>query len=244
VSHLVLLPAVDVAGGRAVRPARAGGGDEVVGDPLRTALELRDAGAEWLHVVDLDAAFGRGGNRELLAEIVRRLDVPVQLSGGVRDDETLEAALATGCARVNVAASALDRLDWVADVVGRYGDRVTVAVDVRGTRLEPRGSTGAGGVDWAGVVDRLDAAGCRRYVVTDVERDGTLHGPNLRLLADVVTRTGGAVVASGGVASLDDLRAIAAAGVEAAVVGKALYVGAFTLPEALAALRADAPVPE
>jgi 1-(5-phosphoribosyl)-5-[(5-phosphoribosylamino)methylideneamino] imidazole-4-carboxamide isomerase/N-(5'phosphoribosyl)anthranilate isomerase len=235
---LILLPAVDVQGGAAVRLVQGAAGSETsYGDPVEAAITWQRGGAEWIHLVDLDAAFGRGDNRAVLADVVRRLDVAVELSGGIRDDASLDAALATGCARVNLGTAALESPDWVRDVIVRHGDRIAVGLDVRGTTLAARGWTSEGGDLWE-TMARLDADGCARYVVTDVNRDGTLTGPNLQLLQDVCSRTSAAVVASGGVSSLDDLRAIAGLGtVEGAIVGKALYAGAFTLPDALAAVR-------
>jgi 1-(5-phosphoribosyl)-5-[(5-phosphoribosylamino)methylideneamino] imidazole-4-carboxamide isomerase/N-(5'phosphoribosyl)anthranilate isomerase len=237
---LVLLPAVDVADGAAVRLVQGAAGSETsYGDPLEAALTWQRDGAEWIHLVDLDAAFGRGDNRALLADVVQRLDVAVELSGGIRDDASLTAALATGAARVNLGTAALESPDWVRSAIERYGDQIAVGLDVRGTTLAARGWTQEGGDIWA-TLARLDADGCARYVVTDVHRDGTLTGPNLQLLRDVCARTSAPVVASGGVSSLADLRAIAEltdVGVEGAIVGKALYAGAFTLPEALAAVR-------
>jgi 1-(5-phosphoribosyl)-5-[(5-phosphoribosylamino)methylideneamino] imidazole-4-carboxamide isomerase/N-(5'phosphoribosyl)anthranilate isomerase len=234
---LVLLPAVDVADGAAVRLVQGAAGTETsYGEPLEAALAWQRDGAEWIHLVDLDAAFGRGDNRELLASVVKRLDVAVELSGGIRDDASLEAALATGASRVNLGTAALESPEWVRSAIARYGDRIAVGLDVRGTTLAARGWTKEGGDLWE-TLARLDADGCARYVVTDVHRDGTLTGPNLQLLRDVCARTPAPVVASGGVSSLDDLRAIAGLtelGVEGAIVGKALYAGAFTLPEALA----------
>jgi phosphoribosylanthranilate isomerase len=239
--RLVLLPAVDVADGQAVRLVQGEAGSETsYGDPLAAALAWQRDGAEWIHLVDLDAAFGRGSNRELLAEVVGRLDVAVELSGGIRDDESLAAALATGCTRVNIGTAALENPEWCAKIVAEHGDRVAIGLDVRGTTLAARGWTEDGGDLWD-VLDRLERDGCTRYVVTDVTKDGTLRGPNLELLAEVCARTDKPVVASGGVSSLDDLRAIATlvpSGVEGAIVGKALYAGQFTLPEALAAVRA------
>jgi phosphoribosyl isomerase A len=236
---LVLLPAVDVANGAAVRLVQGAAGTETsYGSPLEAALAWQSGGAEWIHLVDLDAAFGRGSNRELLAEVVGRLDVAVELSGGIRDDESLRAALATGCARVNLGTAAMESPDWVRAAIGEYGDQIAVGLDVRGTTLAARGWTSEGG-DLYETLDRLDADGCARYVVTDVHRDGTLTGPNLELLRTVCAATDRPVVASGGVSSLDDLRALATLtefGVEGAIVGKALYAGAFTLPEALAAV--------
>jgi 1-(5-phosphoribosyl)-5-[(5-phosphoribosylamino)methylideneamino] imidazole-4-carboxamide isomerase/N-(5'phosphoribosyl)anthranilate isomerase len=236
---LVLLPAVDVADGAAVRLVQGAAGTETsYGDPLDAATAWQRDGAEWIHLVDLDAAFGRGNNRELLGDVVRRLHVAVELSGGIRDDASLEAALATGAARVNVGTAALESPDWVRAAIAKYGDRIAVGLDVRGTTLAARGWTQDGGDLWR-TLQRLDDEGCARYVVTDVHRDGTLTGPNLQLLRDVCARTSAPVVASGGVSSLDDLRAIASLtplGIEGAIVGKALYAGTFTLPEALAAV--------
>jgi 1-(5-phosphoribosyl)-5-[(5-phosphoribosylamino)methylideneamino] imidazole-4-carboxamide isomerase/N-(5'phosphoribosyl)anthranilate isomerase len=235
-SKLVLLPAVDVADGRAVRLVQGEAGTQTAfGPALDAALAWQDAGAEWVHLVDLDAAFGRGSNRDLLAEVVGRLDVAVELSGGIRDDESLEAALATGCARVNLGTAALEDPAWTAGAIARFGEKVAVGLDVRGTTLAARGWTREGGNLWE-VLERLDLDGCARYVVTDVSRDGTLTGPNLELLRNVCERTDRPVVASGGVSSLADLselRDLVPRGLEAAIVGKALYAGAFTLPEAL-----------
>jgi phosphoribosyl isomerase A len=237
VSSLVLLPAVDVAGGQAVRLVQGAAGSETsYGDPLGAALAWQSAGAEWVHLVDLDAAFGRGSNAELLAKVTGKLDVSVEMSGGIRDDASLERALSTGCARVNIGTAAMENPEWVRSVIGRYGDKIAIGLDVRGRTLAARGWTREGG-DLYEALDRLDAEGCARYVITDVLRDGMLRGPSLDLYRDVCARTSAPVVASGGVSSLADLRALAsltAIGVEGAIVGKALYAGAFTLEEALA----------
>jgi phosphoribosyl isomerase A len=236
---LVLLPAVDVSSGAAVRLVQCAAGTETdYGDPVEAALAWQRDGAQWVHLVDLDAAFGRGDNRDLLADVVKRLDIAVELSGGIRDDDSLDAALATGAARVNLGTAALESPDWVRSAIERHADKIAVGLDVRGTTLAARGWTQEGGDLWE-TLARLDADGCARYVVTDVHRDGTLTGPNLALLRDVCAHTPAAVVASGGVSSLADLRAIAGLGsdgIEGAIVGKALYSGAFTLPEALAAV--------
>jgi phosphoribosyl isomerase A len=237
VTSLVLLPAVDVADGQAVRLVQGAAGSETsYGDPLDAALAWQSAGAQWVHLVDLDAAFGRGANAELLASVVGKLDVLVELSGGIRDDASLDRALATGCARVNIGTAALERPGWVREIIARHGDKIAVGLDVRGTTLAARGWTKEGG-DLYETLARLDSAGCARYVITDVLKDGMLRGPNLDLYRDVCARTTAPVVASGGVSSLDDLKALATLvplGVEGAIVGKALYAGAFTLPEALA----------
>jgi phosphoribosylanthranilate isomerase len=236
---LELLPAVDVAGGQAVRLVQGAAGTETdYGDPIEAALAWQQAGAAWIHLVDLDAAFGRGSNGPQLAELIGALDVKVELSGGIRDDAALTAALATGCTRVVIGTAALENPAWVSDVIGAYGDKVAVGLDVRGTRLAARGWTTDGG-ELDDALDRLEAAGCQRYVVTDIDKDGMLRGPNLDLLRRVCGRTGRPVVASGGVSSLADLQAIAELvpdGVEGAIVGKALYAGAFTLTEALVAV--------
>jgi phosphoribosylanthranilate isomerase len=235
--RLELLPAVDVADGQAVRLVQGEAGSETnYGDPLDAALAWQSAGAEWIHLVDLDAAFGRGSNRELLAAVVGKLDVDVELSGGIRDDASLEAALATGCRRVNLGTAALEDPDWTRAAIARHGDRIAVGLDVRGTTLAARGWTQEGGDLWE-TLERLDADGCARYVLTDVTKDGTLRGPNVDLLREFCSRTGRPVVASGGISSLQDLevlRSLVSAGVEGAIVGKALYAGAFTLTEALA----------
>jgi phosphoribosylanthranilate isomerase len=235
--RLVLLPAVDVADGQAVRLVQGEAGSETsYGDPWAAALAWQEAGAEWIHLVDLDAAFGRGSNRDLLAEVVARLDVAVELSGGIRDDESLRSALATGCRRVNLGTAALEDPEWTRRAIAEHGDRIAVGLDVRGTTLAARGWTQDGGDLWE-TLARLDADGCARYVVTDVTKDGTLRGPNLDLLRQVCAATDRPVIASGGVSSLADLvalRGLVADGVEGAIVGKALYAGAFTLVEALA----------
>lgn len=218
------------------------GSETTYGSPRDAALAWQNDGAEWVHLVDLDAAFGRGSNRELLAQVVGELDVKVELSGGIRDDESLTAALATGCARVNLGTAALEDPQWCASAIARHGERVAVGLDVQVVdgehRLRGRGWVSDGGDLWE-VLERLRGQGCSRYVVTDVTKDGTLTGPNLELLAQVAGVANAPVIASGGVSSLDDLRAIAeltGAGIEGAIVGKALYAGRFTLPDALAAV--------
>ena len=233
---LTLLPAVDVTDGSAVQLVQgvAGSGGQY-GDPVEAALAWQRAGASWIHLVDLDAAFGRGSNADLLADVVRTVDVQVEMSGGIRDEASLARALGTGCARVNIGTAALEDPDWVRSVIARHGERVAVGLDVRGTRLAARGWTAEGG-ELHETLARLDAEGCARYVVTDITKDGTLRGPNLDLLREVCVATDRPVIASGGVSSLEDIRALTAltaVGVEGAIVGKALYAGAFTLPEAL-----------
>jgi 1-(5-phosphoribosyl)-5-[(5-phosphoribosylamino)methylideneamino] imidazole-4-carboxamide isomerase/N-(5'phosphoribosyl)anthranilate isomerase len=236
-SHLQLLPAVDIAGGQAVQLVQGVAGSEKrFGDPVEAALRWQAAGAEWIHLVDLDAAFGRGHNRALQAEIVGRLDLDVEMSGGIRDDESLRAAMATGCRRVNIGTAALEQPEWCAAAIAEYGDRVAVGLDVRGRTLAARGWTREGG-DLYEVLARLDGEGCARYVVTDVNKDGMLQGPNLTLLREVCAATDRPVVASGGITALDDLAALMGLvdeGVEGAIVGTALYEGRFTLQDALA----------
>ena len=235
-SYLELLPAVDVKDGRAVRLVQGElDAETAYGNPLEVALEFQKAGAEWLHLVDLDAAFGRGENSALLAEVVGRLDIKVELSGGIRDDESLRRALATGCRRVNLGTAALEDPEWTAKVIAEFGDRIAVGLDVRGHVLAARGWTKEGG-DLFETIERLERDGCARYVVTDVTKDGTLKGPNIELLKEVCAVTRKPVIASGGISSLQDIAELASLngiGVEGAIVGKALYAGAFTLQEAL-----------
>jgi phosphoribosylanthranilate isomerase len=236
---LSLLPAVDVADGQAVRLVQGAAGSETsYGDPLEAALAWQNDGAEWVHLVDLDAAFGRGSNAALLASVIGRLDVKVELSGGIRDDESLTAALATGAARVNIGTAALEDPEWCDRVVAEYGERVAIGLDVRGRTLSARGWTRDGG-DLFDVLARLDKAGASRYVVTDITKDGMMRGPNLELLREVCSATDRPIIASGGVSTLDDLRALATLepiGVDGVIAGKALYAGAFTVREALDAL--------
>jgi len=234
---LILLPAVDVAGGKAVRLTQGEAGTETsYGDPIEAAEQWAEQGAEWIHLVDLDAAFGRGSNVGILRKVIKNVrGVNVELSGGIRDDASLEAALESGAQRINLGTAALENPEWTASIIGRYGEVIAVGLDVRGTTLAARGWTQEGGDLWE-VLERLDEAGCSRYVVTDVTKDGTLRGPNLELLREVAGRTDKPVVASGGVSSLDDiaaLRELVPDGVEGAIIGKALYSGAFTLAEAL-----------
>jgi len=236
-THLELLPAVDIADGQAVQLVQGVAGSEKrFGDPLEAARRWQRAGAEWIHLDDLDAAFGRGHNRGLLARIVGELDIAVEMSGGIRDDESLAAAMGTGCRRVNIGTAALEQPEWCAQAIASFGDRVAVGLDVRGRTLAARGWTREGG-DLDEVLARLDGEGCARYVVTDVDRDGMLQGPNLDLLREVCAATDRPVVASGGVTTLDDIRALMTLvpdGVEGAIAGTALYEGRFTLEDALA----------
>ena len=237
--RLELLPAVDVADGQAVRLTQGAAGTETgYGDPLSAALDWYAGGAEWIHLVDLDAAFGRGSNAVLLAEVTAELvakGVKVELSGGIRDDASVERALGTGATRINLGTAALENPEWTARVIGSFGEQIAVGLDVRGTTLAARGWTQDGGDLWE-VLARLEDAGCARYVVTDVNKDGMLNGPNVELLREMCSRTDAPVIASGGVSSLEDLRVLRTLvplGVEGSIVGKALYAGAFTLPEAL-----------
>ncbi|MGP9725049.1 bifunctional 1-(5-phosphoribosyl)-5-((5-phosphoribosylamino)methylideneamino)imidazole-4-carboxamide isomerase/phosphoribosylanthranilate isomerase PriA [Corynebacterium sp. AOP40-9SA-29] len=244
---LTLLPAVDVADGQAVRLVQGAAGSETsYGAPLDAALAWQNAGAEWVHLVDLDAAFGKGSNFDLLNEVIGRLDVKVELSGGIRDDASLERALSTGCRRVNIGTAALENPEWCEKIIAEHGDRVAIGLDTRQVdgewRLRGRGWVSDGGDLWE-VLERLDSQGCSRFVVTDVSRDGMLNGPNIDLLRDVAAATSAPVVASGGISSLDDIRALAGVaneGVDSAIVGKALYANKFTLEEALAVTREEA----
>ena len=235
--YLELLPAVDVADGKAVRLTQGEVGSETdYGDPVEAAMTWVNAGAEWIHLVDLDAAFGRGENRAVLREVVNASNsVKIELSGGIRDDESLEVALEAGATRVNLGTAALEDPEWTKRAIARFGDAIAVGLDVRGTTLAARGWTREGG-DLFEVLARLEDDGCARYVVTDVTKDGTLRGPNLELLAQVMAKTNKPVVASGGISSLQDisdLRAMVSQGLEGAILGKSLYAGKFTLEQAL-----------
>jgi len=239
-TRLELLPAIDVKGGKAVRLVQGElSAESQYGDPREVALEFLAAGAEWIHLVDLDAAFGIGSNAELLEEVIKSVDLRVELSGGIRDDASLRRALATGCERVNLGTAALEDPEWTAKAISEFGDRIAVGLDVRGHTLAARGWTREGG-DLFETIERLDRDGCSRYIVTDVAKDGTLTGPNLELLKEVCAATSKPVVASGGVSSLADLLAIKSLtgiGVEGSIVGKALYAGAFTLQQAIEVCR-------
>lgn len=236
-----MLPAVDVQNGKAVQLIQGAAGTErVFGDPLESALRWQSQGATWLHLVDLDAAFGRGSNADQLAEVIDALDVDVELSGGIRDDTSLERALGTGARRVNVGTAALENPEWCEEIIQSFGDRIAIGLDVRGEELAARGWTTSGG-NVFDTVARMTAAGCERFVVTDVASDGMLSGPNLELLGAVCARTDGKVVASGGISSLHDLKMLSGLvpiGVEGAIIGTALYVGNFTLTEALETVHA------
>ncbi|MFM8254285.1 MAG: bifunctional 1-(5-phosphoribosyl)-5-((5-phosphoribosylamino)methylideneamino)imidazole-4-carboxamide isomerase/phosphoribosylanthranilate isomerase PriA [Actinomycetota bacterium] len=233
---LILLPAVDVKDGKAVRLVQGELSQESsYGAPIDAALDFQNSGAQWLHLVDLDAAFGIGSNHEILADVVGKLDIKVELSGGIRDDASLERALATGCARINLGTAALENPEWTARVIKKYGERIAVGLDVRGHTLAARGWTKEGG-DLFETLARLDRDGCARYVLTDVAKDGTMQGPNLNLLREVAQATKAPIIASGGVSTLDDIRALRSLtdiGIEGSIVGKALYARAFTLEEAL-----------
>ncbi|MFC4335050.1 bifunctional 1-(5-phosphoribosyl)-5-((5-phosphoribosylamino)methylideneamino)imidazole-4-carboxamide isomerase/phosphoribosylanthranilate isomerase PriA [Salininema proteolyticum] len=238
-SELQLLPAVDVVGGQAVQLVQGvAGTGKKYGDPLLAATAWQEQGAEWLHLVDLDAAFGRGSNASVLMDVTAQIDLKVELSGGIRDDESLERALESGADRVNIGTAALEDPEWCDRVCAEYGDQVAIGLDVRGTRLAARGWTREGG-ELDEVLERLEAAGCARYVVTDVASDGMLSGPNVDLLRHVCSKTEKPVIASGGVSSLDDVRTLAGLtgiGVEGAIVGTALYEGKFSVTEALRAI--------
>ncbi|MGO4955882.1 bifunctional 1-(5-phosphoribosyl)-5-((5-phosphoribosylamino)methylideneamino)imidazole-4-carboxamide isomerase/phosphoribosylanthranilate isomerase PriA [Luteococcus sp. Sow4_B9] len=242
-TSLVLLPAVDVQDGQAVQLVQGvAGSEKTFGDPLEAARRWQSQGAEWIHLVDLDAAFGRGTNYEVLARIVGELDINVEMSGGIRDDASLERALKAGARRVNVGTAALENPEWCEKIIAEHGDKVAIGLDVKGHRLAARGWTSEGG-DLFETVERLNAAGCERYVVTDVASDGMLTGPNFELLGQVCARTEAQVIASGGISTLEDLRqlrGLVPIGVEGAIVGTALYVGNFTLPEALLVARGEA----
>ena len=239
---LEILPAIDVKGGVAVRLTKGElDNQSKYGDPLEVANEFVKSGVKWIHLVDLDAAFGLGNNFEILDSIIKSVDVKIQLSGGIKDYESLNRALTTNCSRINLGTAALDNPEWVESVIKKHGDKIAVALDVDGKVLSPRGGTKSGG-DLFQIITRLDKAGCARYVLTDVNRDGALSGPNLELLKEVTSFTKTPIVASGGVSSLSDVKALMRLtdqGVEAVIIGKGLYTGAFTLPEVLATVKGE-----
>ena len=239
---LEILPAIDVKGGVAVRLTKGElDNQSKYGDPLEVAGEFVKSGVKWIHLVDLDAAFGSGNNFKILDSIIKSVDIKIQLSGGIKDDESLNRALTTNCSRINLGTAALENPEWVESVIKKHGDKIAVALDVDGKVLSPRGG-GKNCGDLFQMITRLDKAGCARYVLTDVNRDGTLTGPNLELLKEVTSFTKTPIVASGGVSSLSDVKALMRLtdqGVEAVIIGKGLYTGAFTLPEVLATVKGE-----
>jgi 1-(5-phosphoribosyl)-5-[(5-phosphoribosylamino)methylideneamino] imidazole-4-carboxamide isomerase/N-(5'phosphoribosyl)anthranilate isomerase len=239
---LEILPAIDVKDGVAIRLTKGElDNQSKYGDPLEVANEFVKSGVKWIHLVDLDAAFGLGNNFEILDSIIKSVDIKIQLSGGIKDDQSLNRALTTECNRINLGTAALDNPEWVESVIKKHGDKIAVALDVDGKVLSPRGGTKSGG-DLFQMITRLDKAGCARYVLTDINRDGALTGPNLELLKEVTSFTKTPIVASGGVSSLGDVKALMQLtdqGVEAVIIGKGLYTGAFTLPEVLATVKGE-----
>jgi len=235
-SQLDILPAIDIKDGRAVRLVQGElAATTTYGLPIEVANDFVSQGTKWIHLVDLDAAFGTGNNFELIREVIANVDIKVELSGGIRDDASLERALSTGCKRVNLGTAAIENPDWTAEVIAKHGAKIAVGLDVRGHTLATRGWTEAGG-NLFEMITKLDAAGCSRYIVTDVSKDGTLAGPNLELLREVCAATKTSIVASGGISSLQDLidlRTMSDIGIEGAIVGKAIYSGAFTIAQAL-----------
>jgi phosphoribosylformimino-5-aminoimidazole carboxamide ribotide isomerase/phosphoribosylanthranilate isomerase len=239
---LEILPAIDVKEGVAIRLVQGElDKQSKYGDPLEIAAEFVAAGASWIHLVDLDAAFGLGNNFEVLASVIKSVDIKIELSGGIRDDESLNRALSTGCTRINLGTAALEQPEWTESVIKKHGDKIAVGLDVRGRQLSARGWTKSGG-DLFEAITRLDKAGCARYVLTDITRDGTLTGPNLELLKEVTSFTKTPIVASGGISSLSDVKALTQLtndGVEGVIIGKALYAGAFTLAQVLATAKGE-----
>ena len=239
---LDIFPAIDVKEGSAIRLVQGElNKQSKYGDPVEIAAEFVAAGASWIHLVDLDAAFGLGNNFEVLASVIKSVDIKIELSGGIRDDESLERALSTGCTRINLGTAALEQEEWTESVIKKHGDKIAVGLDVRGRELSARGWTKSGG-DLFQAITRLDKAGCARYVLTDITRDGTLTGPNLELLKEVTSFTKTPIVASGGISSLTDVKALTQLtnqGVEGVIIGKALYAGAFTLAQVLAIAKGE-----
>ncbi len=239
---LEILPAIDVKEGVAIRLVQGElDKQSKYGDPIEIATQFVASGASWIHLVDLDAAFGLGNNFEVLASVIKSVDIKIELSGGIRDDESLERALSTGCTRINLGTAALEQPEWTESVIKKHGDKIAVGLDVRGRQLSARGWTKSGG-DLFEAITRLDKVGCARYVLTDITRDGTLTGPNLELLKEVTSFTKTPIVASGGISSLSDVKTLTQLtndGVEGVIIGKALYAGAFTLAQVLATAKGE-----
>ena len=239
---LEILPAIDVKEGVAIRLVQGElDKQSKYGDPIEIATQFVASGASWIHLVDLDAAFGLGNNFEVLASVIKSVNIKIELSGGIRDDESLNRALSTGCTRINLGTAALEQPEWTESVIKKHGDKIAVGLDVRGRQLSARGWTKSGG-DLFEAITRLDKVGCARYVLTDITRDGTLTGPNLELLKEVTSFTKTPIVASGGISSLSDVKALTQLtndGVEGVIIGKALYAGAFTLAQVLATAKGE-----
>ena len=239
---LDILPAIDVKEGNAIRLVQGElDKQSKYGDPIEIATQFVASGASWIHLVDLDAAFGLGNNFEVLASVIKSVDIKIELSGGIKDDESLNRALTTNCSRINLGTAALDNPEWVESVIKKHGDKIAVSLDVMGRVLSARGGTKSGG-DLFEAITRLDKVGCARYVLTDITRDGTLTGPNLELLKEVTSFTKTPIVASGGISSLSDVKALTQLtndGVEGVIIGKALYAGAFTLAQVLATAKGE-----
>ena len=237
-SYLELLPAVDVKDGRAVRLVQGElSAETAYGNPLEVALDFQSAGAEWIHLVDLDLAFGMGYNTELLSKIVGSVNMKVQVSGGIKDEESFNRALSTGCQRINISCAAIEDFDWLESKLQRNEIEISIALDIDADQVKPRGSKKVVGQLWA-ILEKLDYAGCNRYSITDVNRDGNLKGPNLELLSSIAQRTNKPLIASGGIASVADLVSLQQiSSVDGAIVGKALYTGAMELSDALAVCR-------
>jgi 1-(5-phosphoribosyl)-5-[(5-phosphoribosylamino)methylideneamino] imidazole-4-carboxamide isomerase/N-(5'phosphoribosyl)anthranilate isomerase len=239
-SKFELLPAVDIKQGKAVRLKQGEISDKTVyGSPVECALDFQNSGADWLHLVDLDAAFGVGSNSEIVLEVINSLNIKVELSGGIRTDESLAKALATSCDRVILGTAALEDPSWSSKVIKKYGEKIAVSLDVRGETLAARGWVREGGNLYEAIT-RLASDGCAMFIVTDISKDGTLQGPNFELLEKVCKFSQVPVIASGGVSSLADLKRLVSMqdiGIKGAIVGKALYEGAFTVEEALAVVK-------
>lgn len=234
---LTIFPAIDLVKGTAVRLLQGEAGTETnYGDPIEIAHQWREQGAQWIHLVDLDAAFGRGNNREVIGRILKEVSgIQIEVSGGIRDDASLENVFDLGAARVNIGTAAIENLEWTRSIISRYGQQIAVGIDVREETVATRGWTKDGGCVWE-LLDKLQECGCARYVVTDVMRDGTLQGPNLALLQKVAEYTQKPVIASGGISQLQDiskLKNLVPSGIEGVIIGKALYAKQFTLSAAL-----------
>jgi len=230
---LELLPAIDIKNGKVIQLSSAvSRSNTVMVEPLEVIQRFSSAGSKWIHLVDLDAAYGTGENAKLIKHLVQMSQVDIQLSGGIANQKSLDAALATSAKRVNISTAGLEDIDWIKNVIEKYRERVCVGLDVTNGSLIARGSGKVIG-DLDHFISVLNKAGCSRIIVTDNSTDGALVGPNFQLLEQVINQSSAEIVASGGVSNLSDLQQLRKMGLAGAIVGKALYVGQFSIEEAL-----------
>jgi phosphoribosylformimino-5-aminoimidazole carboxamide ribotide isomerase len=235
-----VIPAIDLRDGRCVRLFQGDYAKETrySEDPVATALEWQSLGAPRLHVVDLDGArSGSPANHRVMAAIAAAVSIPIEVSGGLRSLEHVAAAVSYGATRIQIGSAAVRDPEMLASAIAEYGDAICVSIDAREGRVATDGWERGTDIDAIEFAHRMADVGVARVMVTDISRDSTLTGPNVELLARLVDELSIPVVASGGVATVNDVVKLARAGCEGAIVGKALYEKAFTLPDALAAVE-------